>query len=238
MSCVSVARGSGVGIAAALVVASALALVTPGGAVSARTAAGAIEGIVTTKEAAPRPIRVTIDADTCGDTLPDESITVDIAGRLANVVVTVVGVKVPSPAEAPVSNQKCAFAPRVSLMRPKGAVKMMSRDPMIHTMHAADPGGKALFNVSLPIPNLVASRPVEKPGVVTLSCSTHTWMRGYLFVTDEVSAISRPDGRFRLEGVPAGVHELRVWHETLSTAPVRVTVRDAETSTVNLTLAK
>ena len=58
----------------------------------------------------------------------------------------------------------------------------------------------------MPIPNLTISKPIDKPGVVTLSCSTHTWMRGYLFVTDELSAVSAArDGKFQLDNVPAGV---------------------------------
>ena len=86
---------------------------------------------------------------------------------------------------------------------------------------------------------MTLSRPVDKAGVVTLSCSTHTWMRGYLYVSEELSAASGADGRFRLDGVPAGTYTLKVWHEALKVAtPVKVTVRDGETATVDLTLTK
>src|SRR5262245_26872804 len=102
-------------------------------------AGGIVVGTITTKEAAPRQIRVTIDPGACGESLPDESVTVGAAGALANAVVTAVGVKIAAPPEAAVTNQKCAFVPHVSMMRPNGTIKMVSRDPMIHTMHAADP---------------------------------------------------------------------------------------------------
>jgi hypothetical protein len=105
-------------------------------------------------------------------------------------------------------------------------------------MHAAAADGKAYFNVSMPIPNLTISKPIDKPGVVTLSCSTHTWMRGYLFVTDELSGISGRDGKFQLDNVPAGVVELRFWHETLKAAPVKVTVKDGQSVNVDVVLAK
>jgi hypothetical protein len=173
----------------------------------------------------------------CGQTLPDESIVVDAAGHLANVVVTVAGLKSPAPAEAMVTNDRCRFAPRVSLLRPKGTVRMASHDPVLHTMHATVEGGKSLFNVSV-LPNITLSRPIDRPGVVQLACGTHTWMRGYLYVTEELSTVSAPDGSFKLENVPAGSYALRFWHETLAAGPVSVTVTDGRTATVTVTMAK
>ena len=178
-------------------------------AVPARERAGTIIGTVTTQEAERPPLRATIDPAVCGSTLPDESLVRDAAGHLSNVVVVVPGAKSPAPAEVQISNDRCRFVPHVALLRPGGTVKMTSVDPVLHTMHAAGADGRALFNVSLPIPKMTLSRPLARPGVVTMSCSTHTWMRGYVYVTDEMAAISGTDGRFRLDGVPAGTHELR-----------------------------
>jgi len=217
---------------------AAIVLVAPAAGARGRAAGGTIVGTVTTREAAGRPIRVTIDQAVCGASLPDEAVVVDATGHLANAVVTVAGVKTPAPAEAMVTNEKCRFVPRVSTLRPNGAVKMSSKDSVLHTMHAAGSDGRALFNVSLPLPNMTLSRPVDAPGPVTLSCSTHTWMRGYLFVTDELSAVSGPDGRFRLDGVPAGPVELRFWHETLKSVPVKVVVKDGATVSVDFVAVK
>lgn len=227
------------GISRACVVgALSLCLIASGGASSA-PAAGTIVGTVTTKEAERPPLRVTIDPATCGSTLPNESVVRDAAGHLGNVVVIVPGVKAPAPAEIVVSNERCRFVPHVALLRPGGAVKMTSLDPVLHTMHAAGADGRAFFNVSLPIPKMTASRPLDRPGPVTLSCSTHTWMRGYVYVTDELAGVSGSDGRFRLDGVPAGTHELRVWHEALKVAaPVKVTVKDGETVMANLSMTR
>lgn len=204
-----------------------------------RDRAGAIIGTVTTQEAERPALRATIDPSVCGSSLPDESLVRDAAGHLGNVVIVVPGIKSPPPAETQISNDRCRFVPHVALLRPGGAVKMTSLDPVLHTMHAAANDGRAFFNVSLPIPKMVTSRTLDRPGPVTLSCSTHTWMRGYLYVTDELAAVSGADGRFRLDGVPAGTHELRIWHESLKLAtPVKVTVKDGETATINLTMVR
>ncbi len=200
---------------------------------------GSIAGVATTKEPALRPIRITIDPAVCGDSLPDEAISVDAAGRLANVVVSIPGMKAPAPAEVVVTNERCRFVPRVSILKPGGTIRMTSRDQTMHTMHAATSGARALFNVSIPLPNITLSRVVDRPGLLALTCSTHTWMRGYMQVTDDATAISGADGTFRLDGVPAGTHELRVWNETLKVAaPVKVTVKEGATTTVELTLVK
>jgi plastocyanin len=218
---------------------AALTLAIGAGTPTLPAAGGTIVGVATTKEAAPKPTRVTIDPGICGQTVPDESVVVDGTGHLSNVVVTVPGVKAQQPAEASYTNEKCHFVPHVAFMRPNGAVKMTSKDATLHTMHAAGADGKAFFNISIPVPNMTLSRPVDKAGVVTLSCSTHTWMRGYLHVSDELSSISGADGRFRLEGVPAGTYTLKVWHETLkTTSPLKVTVKDGETVTLDLAYGK
>jgi plastocyanin len=225
-------------------VVAAVALVTASGGVATdrkdlrRPAAGAIAGLAATKETAPKPIRVTIDPAVCGQSLPDESIVVNAAGHLANVIVTVAGVKTPAPAEMAVSNEKCAFVPRVSTIRPGGTVKMSSKDPTLHTMHAAAADGRAFFNVSIPMPNVTLSRPIDRPGLVTLSCSTHTWMRGYLLVTDERSVVTGPDGKFQIDGLAPGTYELRIWHEALKAPPAKVVVKDGETATIDLILMR
>jgi hypothetical protein len=219
-------------------VVAALTLAGPA-RVASEAAGGTIVGLAKTKEAPPKPVRVTIDPGVCGQTVPDESVVVDSAGNLGNVVITVAGVKAQQPAEALFANDKCRFVPHVAFMRPNGSVKMTSRDNTLHTMHAAGNDGRAFFNISIPVPNLTLSRSIDRVGAVTLSCSTHTWMRGYLHVTDELSALTGGDGRFKLDGVPAGTHTLKVWHESLKIAtPVKVTVKDGETVTVDLTLIK
>src|SRR5690349_18211997 len=96
-------------------------------------AVGSIVGVVSTRESASPDLRVTTDPDVCGRTLPDESIAVDAAGHVRGAVLTVAGVKVAPPAEAAIANAGCRFVPRVSVLRPKGALKMSSSDRVMHT---------------------------------------------------------------------------------------------------------
>ena len=196
---------------------------------------GAIEGVVTTKARPVRPIRVTFDQKVCGTEVPDPSIAVNAAGQLANVVVTLVGVKAKAPLrEVTVLNEKCAFVPRVQVVAPNGTVKTSSKDPVLHTTVLQHPDGRQLFNVALPVPGIEISKPLPAAGILRVGCSTHQWMRGWIVATDEQSAITGADGRFTLADVPPGTYQLRMWHEALKGGVQSVTVTAGKTAEIRL----
>ncbi len=194
---------------------------------------GAITGFITTGAKGTPSLRVTIDQKICGNELPDEAIVVDAQGRLANAVVSIVGLKRPLSSEPVVTNEKCRFAPRVQLARPNANLRTTSKDPMLHTTQAQLANGRTIFNVALPVPGINISKPIGGAGVVRLNCNIHQWMRGWVFVTDEAAAISGADGRFTIDNVPPGTYELRVWHEALKGAPQKITVAAGKPTEVN-----
>ena len=193
-----------------------------------------VTGTITTTAKGLAPVRVTIDQKVCGTELPDQAVVVDAHGRLANAVVVLTGVKpFDSPrlaqgkrpaADATITNDTCAFAPRVQIVRPNANVKTTSKDPILHTTNAQLENGRTLFNVALPIAGLTITKAIGNAGKVRLSCNTHPWMRGWLVVTDEAAAITGADGRFSIDNVPPGSYELRIWHESLKRAPHKITV--------------
>lgn len=185
---------------------------------------GSISGTITTAAKGLAAVRVTIDQKICGTELPDNAIVIDGQGHLANAVVILTGVKRAAPPETIVTNEKCHFAPRVQIAKPNTNVRTTSKDPILHTTNAQLENGRTIFNVALPIAGLNVSKPIGGAGTVRLSCNTHPWMRGWLIVTDEAAAITGADGRFTLDNIPPGNYELRVWHESLKSAPQKVTV--------------
>jgi hypothetical protein len=206
---------------------------------SAAAQTGAIAGVVTTAVPALRPLRVTADIKVCGTQLPDEAIAVGPGGVLANAVITLTGVKVRTPYPDPlVVNEGCRFVPRVQLARPGAPTRTSSKDPLLHTTNAQQDGGRTLFNVGLPVPNMVVTRPLNGAGLVRLTCNTHTWMRGFIVVTDDMAMVSGRDGRFELTGVPPGTYELKVWHEMLKAAPIKVTVTAGKTTDLVIALSR
>jgi hypothetical protein len=196
---------------------------------------GAIDGVVTTKAAASRPIPITIDQKFCGNEMPDEAVMVGAAGGLANAVVTVRGVRsrLPQP-EPTVANTRCRFVPRVQIARPNLTLRTTSQDPMLHTTNVQDAAGRTLFNLAIPRPGITLSRPIARAGVYRVGCNVHPWMRAWLFVTDDMAAVTGPDGRFVLPDVPPGSYELTVWHEALKGEPLKVMVGVGQTARVRV----
>jgi hypothetical protein len=210
---------------------------TLAGAAIASAQTGSITGTITTSAKGAPPVRVTIDQKVCGQELPDEAIVVDAQGRLANAVVILTGVKRQQSTEPMVMNEQCRFGPRVQVMAPKATVRTSSKDPVLHTTNAQLENGRTLFNVALPFPGITIQRTISVNSHVRLGCNTHPWMRGWLVVTDQAAAVSGADGRFTIPDVPPGTYELRVWHEALKGAPVKVTVTAGKPADVAITLA-
>lgn len=205
-------------------------------ATSAAAQSGSVSGAITTSARGAAPVRVTIDQKVCGSALPDEAIVVDAQGRLANAVISLIGVRRSAPAEATVVNERCSFAPRVQVMRPDAIVKTTSKDAVLHTTQAQSENGRTIFNVALPVPGITISKPIGPAGTVRLGCNTHPWMRGWVIVTEFASAISGADGRFTIANVPPGTYELRVWHEVLKGAPRKITVTAGKQTEINFEL--
>lgn len=199
---------------------------------------GTIRGMVTVSPVPPPAIlKTTTDQAICGLAVPDDSLFVDPKGGLAHAVIIVTGAKAPAgtPAVA-VTNRQCRFHPHIVLARPGSSLTITSDDKTLHTTHAYTADNQSLFNVALPLPGLKITRPLPRSGIVRLGCDAHPWMKGFVIVTDELAAVSGPDGRFVIEGVPAGSYDLRLWHERLGEARQPVTVPAGGTVEVTFAL--
>lgn len=215
---------------------SALVLSCFGAGVLSAQGTGSVTGTITTTARGLAPVRVTIDQKVCGAELPDQAIVVNGQGELANAVVILTGLKRAGAAETTITNDKCSFAPRVQIVRPNANVKTTSKDPILHTTNAQLENGRTLFNVALPIAGLTISKPVGAAGNVRLSCNTHPWMRGWMVMTDDAAAITGADGRFTIDNVPPGTYELRIWHESLKSAPQKITVAAGKPTGLTITM--
>ena len=193
----------------------------------------AIEGEVVVTGAVPEPGKLHREADPyCARTpMTDPSVLVQ-DGKLANVWVHLAGAAgSPPPAAAVEMDQKdCMYTPRVTTAVVGQKIVARNGDPVLHNVHAYS-GPSTLFNRGMP--NEKAA-PIETtagaPGVISWKCDVHPWMRGYVGVsTNAFQAVTGADGKFRIDGVPAGHYTIEAWHERYGTlsqqadAPGRVT---------------
>ncbi|MFM8218570.1 MAG: hypothetical protein ACKOJF_06560, partial [Planctomycetaceae bacterium] len=166
------------------------------------------------------------DSTVCAaEDTPDESIVVNAANKgLANVVVYLdkapAGIKpelATPPSEPVVFDQKgCRFLPHIVAVRVGQPIHILSDDGVPHNTHTF-PDRNPGFNQGIS-PNerkgvpLVYVKAEQKPLKVT--CDYHAWMTAYHFPIDHpYFAVTDADGKFKIQGLPAGKHVLKIWHE-------------------------
>lgn len=238
-----VARRAGASVRlVAAIAAVAAAVVWPGG--EARTGAaqavGTIRGVVTMDNPpVPTTVPVTADQAFCGESVPNEEIVADENGHVANAVIRVTGVPWPEGVTSPtIDNIGCRFAPHVQIAPTRSRLLVTSQDDVLHSTHSYDDRQRTDFNIAMPFAGMEVHRPLRRPGVVRIECDSHSWMLGWIVVSNDLGAVSGSGGIFTIEGVPSGIHELTIWHERLAARPQSVTVTAGETLEVAFTLAQ
>ena len=199
---------------------------------------GAIAGRVTVMDAPePRMVEVTADQAVCGEEVEDRAVVVDGSGGLTNAVILVAGVPWGDARPEPViDNAGCHFVPRVQVAPTRSVLKVRSADDVLHTTHAYDDRQRTLFNIAIPFPGLEIERPLRRPGPVRVECDSHGWMRGWIYVSDDVGTVTGAGGRYELTGIPPGVYDLTVWHERYDSVTRQVTVTAGGTTGASFTL--
>ena len=234
-----IASGIGIVVTVAVLVAGSLAAspAVPAGG-SEEQGAGTIAGRVTlTDPPEPRMVAVTTDQAVCGTEVEDQAVVVGDSGGLANAVVLVAGVPWSErPSDASINNAGCYFVPRVQVLPTRTVVTIKSEDDTLHSTHAYDDRQRTLFNIAIPFPGLEVQRPFRRPGPVRIECDSHGWMRGWVYVSDDLGTVTGPDGTFELTGILPGTYQLTVWHERYEGATRQVTVTSGRTVEADFTL--
>jgi plastocyanin len=157
-----------------------------------------------------------------------ESIVGD-EGKLANAFVYIksgLSGSFPVASEAHVLNQVgCMYTPHVSGVQVGQPLTIKNSDPTLHNVHAL-PTINAEFNKGQPFQDMEFEHTFDKAEVmVRFKCDVHPWMSSYMGVLDHpFFAVSAVDGSYSIDGVPAGTYTVEVWHETLGTLEMEVTV--------------
>ncbi len=65
----------------------------------------------------------------------------------------------------------------------------------------------------------------EFPETIKMTCDVHKWMSAWLVVqANPYYALTGADGKFKIEGVPAGTYTVQAWQESLGKTTQEVTV--------------
>jgi plastocyanin len=188
--------------------------------------AGELHGTVKYSGTPPKlaPHTATRDQNVCGGTVPNESIEVT-NGALENVVITVKGegAKKRPPETITLDQHECRYHPHVQAAPPGSTLQILNSDPMLHNIHGYL-GTQTLFNIAMPLKGQKVPRPLPRPGLVHIKCDVHSWMSGWIVVTDDPYAVAGKNGTYTIKDLPAGTYTVTAWHEALGQKTAQVTV--------------
>ncbi|MCE9657955.1 MAG: methylamine utilization protein [Burkholderiales bacterium] len=144
--------------------------------------------------------------DTGGKPLTDAVVMLEpAAGKLA--VAPMAGVRI--------AQVKRQFSPQVSVVTVGTPVTFPNDDTVRHHVYSFSPVKTFELKLYAGVPN--APVVFDKPGIAVLGCNIHDQMVAWVVVVDTpLYARSAASGRARIEGVPPGSYQLRVWHSSLA----------------------
>jgi len=128
-------------------------------------------------------------------------------------------------ATAVLAQRDTSFVPAAMLIQVGTTVRFPNEDSFFHNVFSYS--GAARFDLGRYPRGEAKDVPFDEPGIVKVYCEVHEFMRAVIVVTENpFHAVVGDDGRFRLEGVPAGTHTLVVWHPDLDEVEQTVVVPD------------
>jgi plastocyanin len=105
------------------------------------------------------------------------------------------------------------FRPHVLPIVVGTTVNFHNGDDVQHNVFTPSAAGDS-FNLGTWPKGQSHSYTFTKMGKVELLCNVHHEMRGYILVLQNpFFAVTDKEGNFRIDGLPAGSYQLKVWHE-------------------------
>lgn len=207
-----------------------------GGTIKVTVLAG--EGVVAT---ADKKLQTASDPFCAGKTVVDETVVLTADKKLQNVVAALDGVTgtFPAPTTPAVVDQNgCHYVPHVLTAQVGQKIQIKNSDTTLHNVHGykgtATDFNRAMFQNMPPIEHSYA----ENGEVRKIKCDVHPWMTGFIYLTNHpFVGVTGADGTVTLSNVPAGTHNLKVWHEKLGEKTQVVTVTAGQTTEVSVSLA-
>ncbi len=208
---------------------------------------GTLAGTVLSGRRAPDDTSVTPTHDrlACQPFTEPTFVSRGSANGIGNAVVWLTGVAAGRgndlPRRSTLTMRGCRLEPRVQRMAAGGTLIVSSQDAVMARLRFSDMGPadsvRALVSTNDAGQVVPVSDATRSAGLVAIRDDHHPWVRGYVAVAQHpFVVISEADGRFAMDGVPAGTYTLVVWHERFGTTTRKVTVGEGKEAVVELVL--
>jgi plastocyanin/predicted small lipoprotein YifL len=198
-----------------------------------------VSGTVKFEGAAPKPAKIDMsqDANCKGSNAAETVMVTD--GKLANVFVYVkegLGNRTFALPKDPVALDQsgCKYHPHVLGVMAGQTVKIANSDPTTHNIHPT-PKDNREWNESQAAQAPALEKTFAREEIMLpVKCNQHPWMKMYISVTKSpFYAVTGPDGRFEIKGLPPGDYTLAFVHEKLGEQDQKVTLAAKESKTLD-----
>jgi len=203
--------------------------------------AATITGTVKFDGPAPKLAKIDMSQDpNCKGANTAENIVVN-GGNLANVFVYVkegLGNRTFDVPKDPVvlDQSGCKYHPHVLGVMAGQTIKIANSDPTTHNIHPTPKDNREWNESQAP-----QSAPLEKTFareeiLLPVQCNQHPWMRMFISVVkNPFFAVTGPDGKFEIKGLPPGDYTVAFVQEKLGEQTQKVTLAAKDTKTVDAT---
>ncbi|WP_437190908.1 carboxypeptidase regulatory-like domain-containing protein [Planctomicrobium sp. SH527] len=189
------------------------------------------------------------DAATCAaDDIPNEARAFDPKTKgIGNIVVYMrrapanihPDLKESKAKEVVFDQKNCRFLPHAMIVRTDQTVVCKSDDDVAHNVHTNPLANTSVNSMVMPKDRtgIKVQMPAAENIPVKVQCDIHPWMLSWWVVVDHpYAAITDSEGKFKIENLPEGEHEFRVWHESAGYINRKLTVKikDGETTTLKV----
>ena len=193
-----------------------------------------VSGTVSFTGTAPAPKKIDMSQDPmCKGANETQNLAV-ANGKLANVFVYVkTGAEkysFPTPSEhAKLDQQGCRYTPHVLGVMTGQTIDIINSDNTTHNIHPTPKDNrewnKSQPPQSAPITDSFAREEIMLP----VKCNQHPWMKMYInVVKTPLFAVTGPDGKFEIKGLPPGTYTIAAVQEGLGEQTMQVTVGPKE----------
>ena len=200
-----------------------------------------VSGTVKLDGAAPKTAKIDMSQDAaCKGANTAETIVAE-GGNLANVFVYVkdgLGTRtfdVPTTAVT-IDQQGCKYHPHVLGVMTGQNIDIKNDDQTTHNIHPT-PADNREWNESQPPQAAPITKSFAREEIMLpVKCNQHPWMRMYInVVKSPFYAVSGPDGKYEIKGLPPGDYTLAFVQEKLGEQTQKVTLAAKDSKTVDQT---
>jgi plastocyanin len=203
--------------------------------------AASVSGTVKFDGAAPKAAKIDMSQDSnCAGSNTAENIVVS-GGHLENVFIYVkegLGSRafdVPKDTVT-LTQSGCKYKPHVIGVMVGQTIKIVNGDPTTHNIHPTPKDNREWNESQAPQAPAIEKTFAREEILLPVKCNQHPWMRMFVnVVKSPFYAVSGPDGKFEIKGLPPGDYTLAFVHEKLGEQDQKVTLAAKDAKTVDVT---